>query len=107
MRWPILQVPFLPAAGMALFPFILVKEKRFKNHKSLVLHEKIHLIQQLELLILPFYILYLLNYLVNLYRYRSHKRAYEEIAFEKEAYSNDLDQKYLSRRPFWHWLKYL
>lgn len=107
MRWPILHVPFLPAAGMALFPFILVKQKRYKNDKSLVLHEKIHLLQQLELLVLPFYILYFLNYLVNLCRYRTHSKAYEEIAFEKEAYSNDRDQTYLSRRPLWHWLKYL
>ncbi|RZK84416.1 MAG: hypothetical protein EOO98_16755, partial [Pedobacter sp.] len=65
MRPPILIVKKLPAAGMAVFPFILLKSERFKSDTEIINHEKIHLRQQLELLILPFYILYLINYLFN------------------------------------------
>lgn len=70
-------------------------------------HELIHFKQQLELLILPFYILYLLNYLVNLLLYRNHSEAYRNIVFEREAYKNDSNYYYLSNRRFASWITYL
>lgn len=89
---------------MALFPFILVKETRAKNNPVLINHEKIHLAQQLELLLLPFYLLYLLHYIINLFKYRSHNLAYLNIVFEKEAYRMDADPAYLAGRKLWAWL---
>jgi hypothetical protein len=59
-------------------------------------HEFIHFRQQIELLIIPFYILYLLNYLINLIRYHKHTEAYRNILFEREAYENDSNLSYLS-----------
>ena len=106
MKLPIILVPFLPAAGMALFPFILVKTIGLKAHKTLVNHEKIHLKQQLELLIIPFYILYLLHYLFNLLRYFNHDKAYRNIIFEREAYQNDKNLSYLNNRSLWAWTAY-
>lgn len=79
----------LPAAAMAIYPFILIKRKEHKNDRALVNHEKIHLQQQIELLIVPFYLIYLLHYLVNLLRFKSHHQAYLNIIFEKEAYANE------------------
>ena len=70
-------------------------------------HEFIHLRQQLELLIVPFYILYLLNYLVNLVYYQNHFLAYKNIAFEREAYENDANPAYLIKRKFASWRHYL
>lgn len=67
----------------------------------------IHLRQELELLILPFYILYLLNYLFNLWRYKDRGKAYLNIVFEKEAYANEAETGYLRERKFWAWLKFL
>ncbi len=107
MRPPIIIVKNLPAAGMAIFPFILLKHEKLKHDWSIINHEKIHLRQQLELLILPFYILYLGNYLINLVRYRNHHTAYLNIVFEKEAYRHDLDQKYLKKGNWYGWLKQL
>lgn len=97
----------MPAAAMAVFPFILVKKKAFRQSASLIRHEKIHLMQQIELLLLPFYILYLLHYLVNLFKFKNHELAYQQIAFEKEAYFFEHEEKYLSeRKPFaWFHLK--
>jgi hypothetical protein len=103
MRFPVISFRFLPAAGMALFPFILVKRTKYKNNKAFINHEKIHLVQQLELLILGFYVLYLLNYLVNLFKYKNHQKAYLNIIFEREAYSMESDLSYLKRRKLWQW----
>lgn len=97
----------LPASGMALFPFILVKSHVLKSDKSLINHEQIHLKQQLELLVIPFYVVYLLNYLVNLLRLRNHRQAYLKICFEREAFANELDFDYLKRRKLYSWLRFL
>lgn len=107
MKYPIIIVSFLPAAGMALFPFVLIKTKLLKNDHRVVLHEKIHLRQQLEMLILPFYIAYLLHYLFNLILLRNHKKAYINIVFEKEAYAMEKYPDYLVRRNFWAWTGFL
>lgn len=107
MRHWLVVWPKLPASGMALFPFILVKNDALKEDKSLINHEQIHLAQQLELLVVPFYVLYLLNYLANLVRYRSHHQAYLQICFEREAFANELDLNYLKKRKFCSWVKFL
>lgn len=102
-----LVVAKIPADAMAIFPFILLKHKRQKSDSVLVNHERIHLRQQLELLVLPFYLLYLLNYLVLLLKYKKHYQAYFNIVFEKEAYASQNDLNYLKRRKFFSWLRYL
>ncbi len=61
-------------------------------------HERIHHRQQLELLILPFYILYLLNYIRNRFIFPDHHTAYLNIIFEREAYANDMNLEYLKER---------
>jgi hypothetical protein len=55
----------------------------------------IHIRQQLELLILPFYILYLLNLAINYSVYKNIYTAYRNILFEREAYENDSNLNYL------------
>ena len=102
----LIVVRSLPAAGMALFPFILVKTHDLKLNKAIINHENIHLRQQLELLLIPFYILYLLNYLLNLLYYRQHDKAYLNIVFEREAYVNERNLTYLKTRKFWSWIRY-
>ena len=91
---------------MALFPFIFVKTQKLKSNKIIINHENIHLRQQLELLIIPFYILYLLNYLLNLLYYMHHDKAYRNIVFEREAYFNERNPDYLKHRNIWSWLRY-
>jgi hypothetical protein len=105
----ILVVPFLVPkkyAGITIFPFIFFKHKKYLEDKVLVNHEKIHIWQQLELLVIPFYLLYVFFYLYNFLKYRNHDDAYFEIPFEREAYSNEFDLEYLKKRPFWNWRKY-
>lgn len=67
-------------------------------------HEKIHTAQQRELLFVPFYILYVMEWLWLLLRYRNSKKAYYAISFEKEAYRHGHDLTYLPRRqPYAMW----
>lgn len=107
MKYPTVVVPFLKVSGMALYPFILVNKKAAVSNKVLINHETIHLKQQAELLVIPFYLLYLLNYLCNLFIYRRHNKAYQNIVFEREAYRNERDLTYNSTRALWAWRKYL
>lgn len=93
--------------GMTLFPFVFLKYAFLKGDKVLINHEKIHLRQQLELLIVPFYIFYLTEFLVRLIQFKNWHRAYHHISFEREAYENEAQLDYLERRPFWFFRKYL
>lgn len=108
MKWhyPVLVVPSLPANGMALFPFILVKHEALKFNPVVIRHEIIHLRQQLELLVIPFYFFYLLNYLYNRAIFQNHHEAYMNIVFEREAYANDLFTDYPAKRKPFSWIRY-
>jgi len=71
-------------------------------------HENIHFIQQKELFFVGFWFLYVLNYLINLFRFKFEKRkAYKRIAFEQEAYYNDGNTRYLSSRKKFNWTKWI
>lgn len=97
----------LPANAMALYPFMIFKTQALKLSGTIINHEKIHFRQQQELLIVLFYLLYFLNYLFNLLKYRNHRQAYFNICFEKEAYTNERDLNYLKHRKSYSWLRYL
>jgi hypothetical protein len=94
-------------SAMALFPFILSREKSQDMSPSLLCHETIHFRQQLELLLIGFYLLYLVFYFY--YRIKGYDRfnAYMSIPFEREAYHFQDDIEYLNQRPFFHWIKFL
>ena len=53
---------------------------------------------QLEVLIIPFYLIYGLEFLIRLVQYKSWKLAYLNISFEREAYCNEKDLEYLYSR---------
>jgi hypothetical protein len=93
--------------GFAFFPFMFLKNKQLRKDAILLNHEKIHLKQQLELLILPFYMFYMAEFLVRLYQCKIWHVAYRNISFEREAYKNESDLTYLNHRPLWGFLKYI
>lgn len=92
---------------ITIYPFVFLKHKKLKNDTVLINHEKIHLRQQIELLIVPFYIVYLLEFIVRLIKYRNWYVAYRNISFEREAYNNENDLNYLKSRSFWKFVKYM
>ena len=93
--------------GLTLFPFVILRDFLDKENKVLLNHEKIHIRQQLELLILPFFLLYFLEYLFRLLQYKDRNNAYRNISFEREAYQNESNLDYLQTRSFWNFRKYI
>jgi len=105
-RKVILVTRFVPYSAMAVYPFILLREKEMQNDPVLMHHEKIHHRQQLELLILPFYFFYLMNYLYQIIRLRNHYKAYKQIIFEREAFAMESDFDYLKKRRMFAFLNF-
>ncbi len=93
--------------GMTLYPFVIIRNFLDKENKVLLNHEKIHIRQQVELLILPFFMLYFLEYLFRLLQFRDKNKAYRNISFEREAYANENDLNYLQKRKIWSFFRYL
>src|SRR5690606_7468147 len=93
--------------GLSLWPFIILKEGALLADGVLINHERIHLKQQRELLILPFYVLYLTEWLLRTLLYMDSYRAYRNISFEREAYANEADLQYLFKRKSFGFLHYL
>lgn len=117
--------------GIALYPFILIRDREEgQRGEVLINHERIHQKQQEECLVLclpfiawlafaishwiwlvclvnPFYLWYVAEYLVHRIRFRNHSMAYFAISFEKEAFDNQYDENYLKYRRSFAWLNYL
>lgn len=93
--------------GITIYPFIFLNTKELKFSNRLINHEKIHLRQQLELLVIPFYLWYMFEFLLRFIQYKNWHSAYRNISFEREAYGNEHDFKYLKNRTFWGFVKYL
>ena len=71
--------------------------------------EAIHTAQMKELLYLPFYLLYVLEWLYRLMQLQDSRKAYRAISHEREAYDNQGNPDYLTeRKPYnqfnkiWH-----
>lgn len=100
-------------AGITIWPFVILRKKYLTNtaywkarSKKTINHESIHIKQQEELLILPFYVFYILEWFIKLFFYRfKAKEAYRNISFEREAYSNDTNENYLKTRKRYNWIK--
>ncbi len=103
----IIRCPLVPRRYCVnLFGTIWTRDKGWIDAR-VINHERIHTRQQRELLFLPFYLLYLLEYFLRLVMLRNHDKAYRAISFEREAYANEADREYLRRRPLFAWTRYL
>ena len=96
-------IPFGSFKAVNLFGLIFVQKGETLSASDLR-HEQIHTRQMLELLVLPFYLWYLLEWLLRLVQHRNALRAYFSISFESEAYAHQHEPDYLSRRRPYAWL---
>ena len=87
--------------AITIYPVIICRDL---TDKVIINHESIHVKQQLETLLVGFYLVYILHYLINLIRYRDSSIAYENIIFEREAYNHENDFEYLNIRKTFTWL---
>lgn len=101
-------IPFKGFMAMCLWPFIFVRNSASSRFNVVASnHEHIHGEQQKEMLILPFFIWYGLEFLFRLCQYRNWSKAYRNISFEREAYSNQDNIAYLGNRKHFAWFNYI
>lgn len=92
-------IPFPGYKAINLFGIIFAR--RSLNEID-INHESIHTAQMKELLYIGFYIWYLIEWLVLLFKDK--KTAYKNIRFEKEAYDHEQDLNYLTYRPKYNYI---
>ena len=105
-NWQLIHCKWFYMQGITLFPFVIYQHPGLLSKPSFINHEHIHLRQQRELLVIPFYVIYLLHYLFNLIKYRRHHKAYLNIVFEREAYTHENTPNYLQSRKWMAWMIY-
>lgn len=98
-----LLIPVKGYNAMALWPFIFVRQDARVDAKT-INHELIHGRQQVEMLVVPFYVWYLIEWLIRLF---GKGKAYRNISFEREAYENETDDEYLENRRAFAWIHYI
>jgi len=107
-------IPFKGFVAINLFGLIFVRKEykmdfekvRFRK-ATLLNHELTHTAQYKELLFIFFILLYLLNYIINIFIYFNFKKAYRNVCFEREAKDNEHDNDYFSERRNFAWLSYI
>lgn len=91
-------LPFGRYLGINLFGVLFLKGTPKDIYPELLNHERIHTAQMRELGYVPFYLLYVVEWLWWLTRPGD---AYRNISFEREAYAHESDGGYLRRRRRW------
>jgi hypothetical protein len=97
---------FKQYVAITIWPFIFIN-KLYIGDDVLINHEKIHIKQQLELLWLPFFIWYIIEFLIRLIQYKNWHTAYLNISFEREAFQNECNFDYLENRKLFNFINYL
>lgn len=123
-------IPFGGTKAITLWPFIFARKSAKWLADYVVNHEKIHLVQQAEVLAvsvavmavlcvtclswwcmlaspLVYFAWYAIEYVVRLFAYGRGHEAYKNVSFEQEAYLNERDMTYLENRKAFAWIKYL
>lgn len=106
----IIYSEILPPKGFSainLFGIMFVKRGSKPPSERIINHERIHTAQMKELLYILFYLWYFFEWLFRLIQYRNFDQAYRNISFEREAYANDRNLDYISKRRKYASFKYL
>ena len=121
-------IPFKGYKAMALWPYIFVRKGADfgaveQNHECIHLHQQVEttiagaVIALIMLLagagwwsLMPlglFYELYGIEFVIKLFtKGFNGDKAYRNISFEREAYTNEADKNYLDNRQGFAWLEY-
>lgn len=89
---------WIPTKGFCainLFGVLFIRSEVKEISRITLNHEEIHTAQMKELGYVLFYLIYVVEWLVRLFKPGN---AYRNISFEKEAYTNQYDIAYLSKR---------
>ena len=99
-------IPFKGFTAINLFGVIFARKGTVISEQT-IRHESIHTAQVKEMLYLFFYLWYGVEWLIRFvgYGFKAEK-AYRNISFEREAYTNEGNLDYLKNRRLFAWLKY-
>lgn len=79
---------------------VLFAKRDMPLSPEVINHELIHSAQMRELLYIPFYVVYLIEWILRLIQCKGRfYEAYRNISFEKEAYRHGDNPDYLKHRP--------
>lgn len=93
--------------AMCIWPFVMIRPDSQMNLQEIIIHERIHARQQLEMAWILFFVWYIIEFLIRLIIYRDRMRAYKSLSHEREAYINDSNPEYYKTRKPYAWMKYL
>lgn len=86
-------------AAINLFGVLFMKEE-VDATPQLINHELIHSLQMRELLYLPFYLIYVAEWIWRLFECGFDPlEAYRRLSFEREAYNHQSQPDYITTRP--------
>lgn len=99
-------IPFSGYKAMAIYPFIFIRNEH-KEHitEETINHELIHFEQQKELAIIPFFVIYIIEWILKLFTYGN--KSYNNISFERESKLYMGDLKYIEKRKRYSFFKYM
>lgn len=104
----IIRNNIIPPSGFKyvnLFGFLFTHKNTIVSFRD-INHEEIHTAQMKELLYIPFYIIYLFEWIFRVLFTKDafSNNAYKHISFEVEAYENEMNVTYLNnRKHFAQW----
>lgn len=98
-------IPFRGFTAINIFGIVFARKEYEPLSGRTLNHEAIHTEQMKETLYIFFYLWYLLEWLIKLFRYG--KDAYRNISFEREAYYYDAYDGYLYIRKRYKWISFL
>lgn len=101
-------IPFSGYKLMAFWRWIFIRDEyKGKLTPSDYTHEKIHLLQQQEITVIMFLLIYGIELMIKLICTFNYHKAYRSVSFEQEAYGNQNRQSYLVSRERFAWKKYI
>jgi len=110
-NWFVKLITFNWPLAITLSPFGIYVNQKYITVENLNSqtrnHESIHWQQQLETLIIFFYLLYLVEFILKFLYYWNWDKAYRNLSSEREAYYFDDDLNYLETRKRFRWIKYI
>lgn len=96
-------IPFPGYKAINLFGLLFVRKGAVMSEED-INHESIHTAQMKEMLYIFFYIWYIIEWVIRLFKKGN---AYRNISFEQEAYSNEDNLEYLKDRKHYAWFKHI
>lgn len=106
-------IPFKGYSAINLCGILFVRNDcKDQVDAEMINHESIHSKQIFEMLVIFFYIWYIVEWFIKLFKYGDSDEdgrgdAYHNISFEREAYDNEKDLEYLNKRNPYSWWYYL